>query len=134
MAKTSLDQNKWDFAIRCVDPEILAYYAQPESDSQELLDLRDRLLAKVQDAVKTHLTQRQQQMIDLYYMQGRTQQDIADMLGCHQTNVFIALHGTTDYKQDPPKRYGGAIHKLNKYLQQDPEVIQILEAINGQDR
>jgi hypothetical protein len=129
MGKTNLDQNKWDFAVSCIDPEILALYASPEPDNQELLELRDRLAAKIHNAIKTHLTQRQREVMTLYFFHGRTQQEIADMLGCHQTTVFITIHGTTNYKFNPPHIQGGSIPKIRKYLLADPEVADILRQI-----
>jgi hypothetical protein len=130
MAKS--DNKQWIFLEVPTDQDLLALNPQPEPEDQQVLELRDQLLQIVHNAIKTVLTPHQQQLVNLYYLQGRTQREIADILSCHQTSVTLSLHGIWCYDFSPPRRHGGALPKLRKYLLSLPEVNQILESINGQ--
>jgi predicted DNA-binding protein YlxM (UPF0122 family) len=94
-------------------------YQEPED--QEKLELQDRLFDKVMHIVDHHLTEKQRQVVNLYYFQGKTQYQVADLLGVHQTAIFFGIHGQ--------KHSGGLLRKIRKFISKDPEAVRILEEL-----
>ena len=66
----------------------------------------------VMQLVDAHLTRRQQEVVKLYYVHGKTQEDIAVILDLAQSTVSRHLFGTV--RQG--KKVGGAIPKLRKLI------------------
>jgi hypothetical protein len=58
-------------------------------------------------------------------LQGRTQVEIGQRLGIHQTTVHKTISGVIDYKNGGAC-YGGAIKKLRKMCLRDDRVLAIL--------
>ncbi len=92
--------------------------------SEKFQELRQQLFDEVIRLVNTCLTKRQAQVLALR-LEGKTQIQIADELGIHQTTVHKLLMGNIDYANGK-KRYGGAIKKLRKMCYRDTTVIKIL--------
>lgn len=92
--------------------------------SEEFYDLRQRLMDEVMRIVKTNLTKRQAEVV-LLRLEGKTQIQIAEELGIHQTTVHKLLMGNIDYANNK-KRYGGAIKKLKKICAKDEKILDIL--------
>lgn len=67
----------------------------------------------VMQLIDTQLTQRQREVITLYYVYGKTQQDIAVILDLAQSTVSRHLFGTV--RQG--RKVGGAIPKLRKVIE-----------------
>lgn len=67
----------------------------------------------VMQLIDTQLTQRQREVITLYYVHGKTQQDIAVILDLAQSTVSRHLFGTV--RQG--RKVGGAIPKLRKVIE-----------------
>ena len=76
-----------------------------------------------------HLTERQTEVVNLR-LEGKTQIQIADELGVHQTTVHKLLMGNIDYANGK-KRYGGAIKKLKKICENDETINKILKKIKN---
>ncbi len=84
----------------------------------------------VQRMIDTDLTKRQQEVVKLYYLYGKTQEDIATILELTQSTVSRHLFGTVR----KGKRVGGAIPKLKKRMEKtdSPEVASALAQLKGQ--
>lgn len=117
-----------------VDPVLLNEFPLAESLSSQLKlskysekfdELRDELLQEVLEIINTGLTSRQAQVVTLR-LEGKTQIQIAEELGIHQTTVHKTLMGNIDYANNK-KCYGGAIKKLKKLCSKSSEIQNILE-------
>lgn len=88
----------------------------PNSPLDDATELRLRTaeeIALILHAVMvTALTQRQRQIIELYYLEDRTQVEIATALGISQATVSQHLTG----KRRGPSRVGGAFRKIRKAI------------------
>jgi DNA-binding CsgD family transcriptional regulator len=92
--------------------------------SEDFYELRQQLMDEVMRIITTSLTKRQAEVV-LLRLEGKTQTQIADELGIHQTTVHKLLMGNIDYANGK-KRYGGAIKKLKKICAKDERVLDIL--------
>lgn len=97
--------------------------------SERFYDLRQQLMKEVLRIINTHLTERQCEVVTLR-LQGKTQIQIAEQLGIHQTTVHKLLMGNIDYANGK-KRYGGAIKKLKKICYRDERILEILEEMDN---
>src|SRR5687767_7361022 len=70
--------------------------------------LRAELIAALRDLVSSRLTDRQRQIVQLYFFEGRTQQEIAEKLEISQQTVSRQLFGVVRNG----KKVGGAIKRL----------------------
>ncbi len=66
----------------------------------------------VRGLMGANLTRRQQEVVQLYYLDGKTQEDIATILELTQSTVSRHLFGT----MRRGKKVGGAIPKLRKVV------------------
>ena len=105
-------------------------------NKEDFLILKDRLRGALWRIIDTSLTDRQREVIRLY-AQGKTQIEIANMLGVNQSSITKSIHGNCDYRNGK-KIYGGAKKKLNRVADSDPEIQSILyemhELQNDTDR
>lgn len=82
--------------------------------------LRDEMLSLLATLVATGLTERQRQIVELYFTDGCTQAEIGDRLGISQQVVSRQLFGVVR----DGKRIGGAIRRLRVLCEEhgiDPE-------------
>jgi len=79
------------------------------------------------ELIEEKLTRRQREVVTLYYVHGKTQEDIAIILNLTQSTVSRHLFGTVR----AGKKIGGAIPKLRKIIGQAkrPEVTTALETL-----
>ena len=91
---------------------------------EELADLRSQLKSEMWRVIKTKLTNRQCQVIELW-AEGLTQIEIANKLGVNQSSITKSINGNCDYRNGK-KVYGGAKKKLRRLADQDPEIQSIL--------
>lgn len=80
---------------------------EPGGDWSDIVD-------SLRELVATRLTRRQQQIVELYFYEGRTQEEIAAQLGISQQVVSRQLFGVLR----KGRKVGGAIRKLQKILEQ----------------
>lgn len=99
----------------------------PFSYNEEIMNLEDELKLEFWRIVETLLTPRQREVIRLY-SDGYTQMEIAKMLNVNQSSITKSLNGNVDYKNGK-KIYGGAKKKLNKIIQNDTKIKDILRRI-----
>ena len=69
----------------------------------------------VLDLLDSKLTRRQMEVVKLYYLYGKTQEDIATILDLSQSTVSRHLFGTVR----GGKKVGGAIPKLRKVIERE---------------
>ena len=84
---------------------------------QEFFDEVRPVIRRLLDA---KLTRRQREVVKLYYIHGKTQEDIAEILDLTQSTVSRHLFGT----MRRGKKVGGAIPKLRKIVDKtaDPSI------------
>jgi DNA-binding CsgD family transcriptional regulator len=140
MAKRRNKSDSYQYKIVeiSVDPVIMNEFPLVESlgsqlhlakHSEKFDELRDQLMQEVVRLINTKLTPRQSEVVTLR-LQGKTQIQIADELGIHQTTVHKLLMGNIDYANGR-KRYGGAIKKLKKLCAKDEVVQDILSELDN---
>ena len=103
---------------------------ETEQDRERRYALQDffqSVLPAINKLIEMHLTDRQRDILRLYYFQGMTQVEIAEKLELTQSTVSRHLFGTTR----DGKTVGGAIAKLRKLLDKSgyQEVSQALKAL-----
>ncbi|MEY2426161.1 MAG: hypothetical protein QOI61_1733 [Actinomycetota bacterium] len=107
------DAHFWELPF---DPGLLAEIpADVFAPADENLDsgaarARREVLEELGDVVRTRLTQRQREIVELYFYAGRTQVEIADELGISQQAVSRQLFGVVRNG----RRVGGALNRLRK--------------------
>lgn len=75
---------------------------------------RREALAGIAELVRSSLTDKQRRIVELYFYEGRTQQEIADDLGISQQVVSRQLFGVIR----EGKRIGGAVARLRKLCEE----------------
>lgn len=134
--KNKSDSYQYRIIEIAIDPFILSDFpsedglgAQANSSgySEELAELRQQLIKEVRRLIKSVLTKRQTQVMNLH-LQGKTQVEIGQKLGIHQVTVHNTIRGIIDYNNGGA-RYGGAIKKLRKMCFRDERVLAILKRI-----
>lgn len=95
------------------------------SYSEELLDLREKLLEEVYSVVNSEILTEHQKKVLFMILMGKTQNEIAEHLGITQSAVHKALRGNLDYRNDK-KRYGGIFKKLKKICKNNGKIQEIL--------
>lgn len=103
------------------------------SYSEELLDLREKLLEEVYSVVNSEALTDHQKKVLFMILMGKTQNEIAEHLGITQSAVHKALRGNLDYRNDK-KRYGGIFKKLKKICKNNTKIQEILLEIEGLKR
>ena len=103
-------------------PANQALWFETDEDREHRYALQDFFQAVkpvVADLIDNTLTKRQREVITLYYIQGRTQEDIALILDVSQSTVSRHLFGTAR----GGKKVGGALSKLRKIVEKRPDPV-----------
>ena len=113
-------------------PATEALYYESEEDRERRYAMKafyDEVRPSVDAYIENCLTQRQKEVVKLYYYYGKTQEDIAVILQLTQSTVSRHLFGTVR----GGKKVGGAIPKLRKLVDKsdDPEISGALSALQG---
>ena len=85
-----------------------------EESRKEREELKQEALRQIAIIIRTRLTPKQQRILDLYFYQDKTQEEIAEMLGVSQQVVNKHLFGVVRQGQ----RIGGAVKKLRKMCEE----------------
>ena len=120
MAK--FDHRFWEISVNpqtlesaLAEPDFLEKMLQGR-DQELLAEQREarnaEMLKSVQTIINTKLTDKQRQVLDLYFFQGKNQQEISEILGIPQQVVSKHIYGVI---RDGAK-VGGAITKIRKHL------------------
>lgn len=132
-SKNRSDRYQWVLVEAPCSPEMLTEVADSEGIgsqlnpfgyNEELLDLKDQLKSAFWRIVNTKLTSRQREVISLY-CDGYTQTEIAKKLNVNQSSITKSINGNCDYKNGK-RIYGGAKRKIQKIVEQDKEIQEIL--------
>ena len=75
----------------------------------------DVLWERVRSLIELHLTERQRQVLELYYLRGLDQAGVATLLGISQQSVSEHLFGKSRHH----RHVGGLVHKLRKLCARD---------------
>ncbi|MGH9170591.1 MAG: sigma factor-like helix-turn-helix DNA-binding protein [Acidimicrobiales bacterium] len=92
----------------------------PADEDPALARQRQEVLAGIGELVQTHLTAKQRRLVELYFYERRTQQEIAVELGISQQVVSRQLFGVLR----KGRRVGGAIQRLRTLCEErgwDPQ-------------
>jgi predicted XRE-type DNA-binding protein len=100
----------------------------PFGYNEELAELKDQLKIAMWRLINEELTDRQAEVIQLS-ASGKTQQEIAKLLGINQSSITKSIRGNCDYRNGR-KVYGGAAKKLKKLADKDDEINEILNRIS----
>lgn len=118
-----------------IDPIVLNNFSTEEglnayfnnyASSEEFQNLKRELLSEVMNIIETCLTENQKEIMVMTYVEGKTQNEIAQELGKHQTTIHKQLRGNLDYTNNG-KRYGGAIKKIKKLCAKNDKIQEILQ-------
>lgn len=118
-----------------IDPNLLNNFSNEEgmsaflstqSCSEEFRKLRNELLSEVMYIVENCLTDKQKEVMKMTYLEGKTQNEISNELGKHQTTIHKILQGNIDYNNQK-KRYGGALKKIRKLCANNKKIREILK-------
>lgn len=113
-------------------PSTSALYYETEVDRERRHAMQafyEEVRPSVDSFIENCLTDRQKEVVKLYYYYGKTQEDIAVILQLTQSTVSRHLFGTVRRG----KKVGGAIPKLRKLLDKtrDPAITEALSALQG---
>ena len=104
-------------------PAERALWFETAADRERRHALRDffqAVLPAVRELIENELTERQREVLRLYYFEGHTQEDIAALLDLKQSTVSRHLFGTSRNG----RKVGGAVPKLRKAIEtESPEAI-----------
>lgn len=107
-----------DTAVLEQVPASQGLYHQTEQDRERryaMSDFYQEVRPTVFGLIDAKLTQRQREVVTLYYVHDKTQEDIAVILELTQSTVSRHLFGTVR----DGKKVGGAIPKLRKAIARD---------------
>jgi predicted DNA-binding protein YlxM (UPF0122 family) len=99
-------------------PSTRALWFETEEDREHRYAMDDFFRSVrpfVTDLIDGALTKRQREVVSLYYLHGKTQEDIATILDLSQSTVSRHLFGTVRNG----KKIGGAIPKLRKVVEKN---------------
>lgn len=125
-----------------IDPVLLNNFSTEDSIgayfnscaiSEEFQQLRQELLTEVMVIIDTALTEKQREVMYMTYVEGKTQNEISNELGKHQTTIHKILQGNIDYNNQK-KRYGGALKKIRKLCANSEKIQGILDRMREQHK
>jgi RNA polymerase sigma factor (sigma-70 family) len=96
---------------------------------QAMRDFYKEVSPAVNTIIEGALTRRQREIVQLYYIHGKTQEDIASILSVKQSTVSRHLFGTSR----GGRKVGGAIPKLRKAIDRrgDPQIARALGSLHS---
>lgn len=126
IVEVSFDQSKLN---NFSEDKGIAGILTDNSYSEDMLDLREKLLEEIYCVVNSDFLTEHQKKVLFMILMGKTQNEIAEHLGITQSAVHKALRGNLDYKNDK-KRYGGIFKKLKKICKNNEKIQLILDEMN----
>lgn len=125
---------RWELSIAMERLEQVAeergLYYETDTDRENRAAVRDffsEVWPTVEGLIQTTLTRRQREVLLLYFLHGKTQEDIAAILNLTQSTVSRHLYGV----RRGGRKVGGAIPKLRKTVGRmgDPRIAQALAVL-----
>ncbi len=124
------DHHFWEISVDpqilesvLIEPSFLEKLLNEPADEQQKTEkerLRAEAVVQIRNIIKAKLTPRQRQIVELYYYEGKTQQEISAILGISQQVVSKHLFGALRNG----RKIGGAVNRLRKSCEQlgmDPQ-------------
>lgn len=102
---------------------------EPLEYSEERLELIDKLYKRILVIAKNNLTEKQFEILKLYYIENFTQEEIGKKTGTLQNSVCKSLKGNPYKLKDGTIKKTGSLRKLKEIALKDPEVISYLKNI-----
>ena len=96
-----------------IEPDFLEWLLYDDADEQQAAEkaqLRQEALDQIHDLITTQLTAKQRRVVEMYFYEDKTQQEIAKALGINQQVVSKHLFGVLR----DGRKVGGAVRKLRK--------------------
>lgn len=118
-----------------IDPHLLSNFSNEDgmaeflrthAYTEEFQNLKIELLKEVMYIIENCLTDKQREVMKMTYLEGKTQNEISEKLGKHQTTIHKILQGNIDYN-NKKKRYGGALKKIRKLCSSNEKIQNILQ-------
>jgi DNA-binding CsgD family transcriptional regulator len=101
-----------------------------EKHDEQLLELKDQLLARLYEILPAKLTEHQWNVLQLL-LKGHTQIEISKILGTNQSSIAHCINGNMHYYKG--KRYetksGGLFKKIKRIAHEDVVIQRILKEI-----
>lgn len=110
----------------CLSDSIYAHL-NPFSYDERVLDLKDELNKEFWIVINTMLTARQKEVLILS-ASGKTQSEIAKILGVNQSSITKSINGNVDYKNGRTI-YGGTISKITKIVKNHKRINELVAQI-----
>jgi len=110
-------------------PATQALHYEDETDRERryaFQDFFEEVRPAVEELIEDRLTQRQREIVLLYFFYGKTQEEIAVILDLTQSTVSRHLFGT----KRGGRKVGGAIPKLRKLVDR-PDASPVFQAAFG---
>ncbi len=99
-----------DYFDQLTTEDHLWYQASSDEFSNARHIKRQKVLKQIRQIITKELTDRQNECVRLYFYEGKTQDEIGDILGISRRVVSQHLFGVTR----GGRRIGGAINKIRK--------------------
>lgn len=127
---TKHDPHFWEIEVApevleslLIEPDFVErLFITPEDERLDLekAQLKQKALDQIHELISTRLTVQQRRVVEMYFYENKTQQEIAEMLGINQQVVSKHLFGVLRGGQ----QVGGAVKKLKKLCEKlgiDPQ-------------
>jgi RNA polymerase sigma factor (sigma-70 family) len=127
---TKHDPHFWEIEVApdvleslLIEPDFVErLFITPEDERLDLekAQLKQEALDQIHELISTRLTAQQRRIVEMYFYENKTQQEIAEMLGINQQVVSKHLFGVLRGGQ----QVGGAVKKLKKLCEKlgiDPQ-------------
>jgi RNA polymerase sigma factor (sigma-70 family) len=104
---------EWEILCQFSEAEGCWHETQEDAENKRRLrDYAEELMPEIHKLFDRVLTERQREIVQLYFLEQRTQREVAEMLGISVSSVSQHLFG----KRRAGKVIGGAIPRLRKEL------------------
>lgn len=125
---------QWKLMEVPVDHDFFRTYSSNYSEldpvtKEQLSELRERLFQRVIILAKQGLTEKQFKILQMYFLESKTQVEIAKVMNIQQNTVCKSLIGSPYTTKDGKSHKKGSPQKLKEILLQDQETIDILNQI-----
>ncbi len=106
-----------------IEPDFLEWLLHDAEDEElvaEKAQFRQAALTQIHELITTQLTAKQRRVVEMYFYEDKTQQEIAQALGINQQVVSKHLFGVLR----DGRKVGGAVRKLRKLCERlniDPQ-------------
>lgn len=112
---------------------LCSFLDEKEEYNERELNLRDLLNERLWQLAGEMLTVHQYNLLNSYYKEGLTQDEVAKKYKITQSSVVKSIFGNILYNKQRKQHYGGSIRKLKKIVSMDEECIELIKLINNEE-